>query len=108
MSAVLTMPMRNDLPRYQFKITLSGIIYTVLMSYNTRMARWIMNINDASGNPILEGIPCLILRNLTQQYITLNIPAGQLFVTDDTGTDTQPTQYSFGQTNTMWYNDPDQ
>ena len=104
----LTMPLRNDLPRYVFRVSLSGTIFTIHMSYNTRMKRWIMNINDAQDNQVLQGIPCLVQVNLTQQYITLQIPEGILFITDDTGGTNQPTQYSFGSQNTMWYGDPTQ
>lgn len=98
-------PMRNDLPQYSFNITLSGVVYNFQCLYNVRMSRWILNINDTSGDIILAGIPVLIQRNLYGQYATLSLPDGILFCTDDTGQDNQPTQFSFGVTNTMYYAD---
>lgn len=108
MSVILNLPARNDLPYYKFKITLSNVIFSLDFKYNTRMSRWIMNINDASENQILSGIPVLINRNLTAQYSTLSIPAGTIFANDDTGQDTQPTQFSFGTDHTLLYLDPTQ
>ena len=101
-------PARNDLPYYKFKISLSGIFYTLNFRYNGRMSRWVVDINDSSNNQILSGIVCLNMMNLTGQYRTLAIPKGVFFCTNDLGQSIQPTQFSFGQTNSMWYGDPTQ
>jgi hypothetical protein len=106
MVTILTFPLRNDLPQYSFPITLSGSNYVIQMIFNVRMNRWIMNINDVAGNQILSGIPVLIERNLTGQYATLAIPAGVFLAVDNTGQDSQPTQYSFGVDHTCYYLDP--
>jgi hypothetical protein len=102
------LPLRNDLPRYQFTITLSGSIFSLSIYYNVRMSRWIMDVQDPSGNPILTGVALLINRNLTGQYRTLAIPVGTFFCTDDTNQDTQPTLLSFGTDHSAWYSDPTQ
>ncbi len=107
MAAIFTFPLRNDLPQYSFNITLSGTIFQIQMIYNVRMDRWIMNINDSAGNQILSGLPILIQRNITGQYGTLAIPAGVFLAQDNTGQDTQPTQFSFGVDHTCYYIDPD-
>lgn len=101
-------PARNDLPNYQFKISMSGNLFTLYFHYNVRMDRWILDVQDSSGNIILGGIALLILRDLTSQYITLALPQGQLFATDDTQQDTQPTLFSFGTDHTLFYGDPTQ
>lgn len=103
-----TIPVGNSLPWYKFKITLSGVIFTLSFRYNTRSSRWVMDIQDPSGNPILCGLVCLIERNMDGQYTTFAIPAGIFFATDDTGQGTQPTLYSFGTDHTLWYEDPTQ
>ena len=103
-----TIPVGNTLPWYKFKITLSGVIFTLSFRYNTRSSRWVMDILDPSGNQILCGLPVLIQRNVTSQYPTLAIPEGVFFSTDDTGNGLQPTIYSFGTDHTLWYEDPTQ
>lgn len=103
-----TIPSGNTLPNYQFRITLSGQIYTLYFHYNTRMQRWILDVSDSTGNQILTGIVLLVLRDLVGQYITLALPVGLMFCTDDTQKNQQPTLFSFGTDKTFWYGDPDQ
>src|SRR4249920_2633608 len=92
----LILPARNDLPWYNIKDTLSGVLYTLRFRYNTRMQRWIMDIADPSNNNILNGIPLLILRDAVGQYVIVGLPVGTIFSTDDTNQNTQPTRYSYG------------
>jgi hypothetical protein len=105
-ASLFTIPINVKLPWQQFKITLSGVIFTLEIRYNGRMDRWVMNINDASGNQILQGIVLLISRDLTSQYVTLSIPTGVFFATDDTKKDIQPGQNSFGVDHSLFYVDP--
>lgn len=105
---VFIVPARNDLPFYQFTITLSGVLFQLEFKYNTRMSRWILSINDPSGNQIMSGIPILIGRALFNQYVELPIPEGTFFAQDNTLQEQQPTQFSFGLQNTLYYVDPTQ
>jgi hypothetical protein len=100
------LPLVNNLTWYQFRVTLSGAIYTLNIRYNTRMARWTMDIEDSAANVILAGVTLLINRDLTGQYLYLSIPPGVFFALDNTNTDTEPTQFSFGTTNSFVYGDP--
>lgn len=102
----LLVPARNDVPWYKFKITLSNVIYTLRFRYNVRMQRWIMDIADASDNDIINGIPLLLLRTLSDRFVIASLPVGTLFVTDDTQQNTQATRYSFGTDHTLFYADP--
>ena len=106
MSLVYSIPINPQLPWQEYRITLSGIIYTLEFTYNVRSDRWILNINDAFGNQILQGIVLLINRDLTGQYRTLDIPIGTIFAADNTLQDTQPTLNSFGVDHTLYYLDP--
>lgn len=105
--AILTIPMPDGtLPWSEFRSSISGVIYTIRIRYNVRSQRYVMQIEDSSGNVILAGIPILIERSLIGQYPTLAIPPGVLFATDDSGQEQQPTQNSFGVDHTLWYLDP--
>jgi hypothetical protein len=102
----LLIPARNDFPWYRFKITLSGVVYTLRFRYNLRMDRWILDIADPSNNPILIGLPVLLERDMTGQYVMAAIPPGTLFISDDTNKGSQPGRYAFGNTHTFFYADP--
>jgi len=105
MTTVQTIPAKNDLPWYKFKIALSGIIYTCRFRFNTRMNRWMIDLCDSAENEIINGLPLLISRNITGQFVIAGLPTGVIFVTDDTGQDQQPTRYSFNQDKTLFYVD---
>lgn len=105
MAQLQIIPLGNTLPWYKFRINLSGTTYTLHFRFNSRSQRWIMDVNDSSDNPIVQGIPVLINRDLFGQYDTLPLPDGVMFAVDNTGNDTQPTQYSFGLDHTLYYID---
>jgi hypothetical protein len=98
-----TIPLRNDVFLYNFKISLSGILYTFTLRFNGRMNRWILNIDDVAGNPLLHGIVLLVNRNLLSQYPTLNLMDGLLAAVDSTNKFVEPTQFSFGNNNYLAY-----
>ena len=98
-----TIPLRSDIYLYNFKITLSNVVYSFFLRYNGRMNRWILDIKDIAGNLILGGIVLLVNRNLLSQYPTLNLMSGLLAAVDSTNTFTQPTQFSFGDNNYLAY-----
>lgn len=104
---LVSLPLGNDVPWYFFTIALSSVQYQLTFRYNSRMSRWAMSVADAMGNPVLSSVTLLIDRILGGQFHYLtSFPVGTFFCLDNTGTDAQPTRYSFGTTNTEYYLDP--
>lgn len=103
--AIFNIPARNDLPWYSFKITLTNVVYTLEFRYNPRMARWIMNVMDSSGNMLIAGVALLIARDLAGQFVEAGLPPGTFYALDNTGSLEQPTRYSFGVTHGLFYED---
>ena len=104
--AFFKIPTSSTLPWYNFKISLSGVMYSVDLRYNVRMQRWVMNLLDASDNPLLMGIVMLNKRDVIGQYVTLKLPPGILFCLDNTGNNLEATLGSFSTTNTIYYATP--
>jgi hypothetical protein len=100
------MPLRNDLPAYRFKLDLSGTVYTLAFRYNTRMQRWIMDLMDASGTPLIMGSVLLLRTPLLNRFVIDELPPGVLLAYDDTDKDTQPTRNSFDNDHSLLYVDP--
>jgi hypothetical protein len=106
---LVTIPVGNDVPWYFFTIGLSGVQYLLTFRFNVRMQRWLMDIADALGVPILSSLPLLLGQSLTGRFKGLaGVPVGDFYVFDDTspGQGNQPTRYSFGTTHSLWYSDP--
>lgn len=103
---VFVMPMRNDFPSYTFKSDLTDVIYTINVRFNTRMQRWIIDVLDASGNPIVVGLPVLLEVDLYGRFVRETLPAGKLIPIADTLDQPQPTRNSFGNTHSLLYVQP--
>ena len=66
--ATIEMPVRSDIPSFQFRIELETTVYTLRFKWNTRMERWIMDIADEENNDLLNGIPVQASVDLKQRF----------------------------------------
>lgn len=96
----------QNLPDYDFNVTLTGVRYNLHVRYNLRMDRWLLDIADAAGNLVVAGIVLLIQRSLTGQYTTLALPPGPLLAADLSGQNLQPTEASFLTDHALIYGEP--
>lgn len=104
---IVFLPMFNDVPWFNYTVTLSGGQYKLVWKYNSRMARWFLDLQLANNTVILSGLAWLIVRSLTGQFTgQTNVPVGTFFCTDDTNQQTQPTRYSFPLNHSALYLDP--
>lgn len=106
MATWFRLPVDKNLPWYRMRVVLSQATYTVEMTYNTRMDRWFLSILDATGAPILMGLPVLILRNLLSGYRTRPVPPGAFIAVDDSGRALEPALSSFLTDHGLIYIDP--
>lgn len=95
--AVIEMPIRNDLPAYNFKQELEGSVFTFEFRYNERFACWIMDISDETGDtPIILGTPVQTDVDILSRFILAELPPGQFVVLDETGAQRDPDRDNFG------------
>ncbi|WP_322090013.1 phage baseplate plug family protein [Burkholderia cenocepacia] len=74
-----------------FRITLSGIDYQMKVQYrDAGETGWILDVADASGNPLVSGIPLVTGTDLLGQYAYLGF-GGRLWVQGATDPDDVPT-----------------
>lgn len=85
MAAIVRMPLDQNLPWYSVQVTLEGATYTFEFYFNSRAGQWRMSILDTLENPILQGIPLTLGRDLTGPYGHLPIPPGGFCVLDRSG-----------------------
>jgi len=94
--AVLEIPVRADFNSYSFLIDLDGSTYQLTFSLNGRANRWSMNIADAEGNPLVEGIRLLNDIILNAQFVNDALPPGDFLIIDVTGEDKVPNKDNLG------------
>ena len=73
-------PLRKDVPSYQFRTELDSITYTLSIRYNSRMDRWIMDFNTENNSPLVTGIPLLLGTSLLTRFQIQGLPEGDLFL----------------------------
>jgi hypothetical protein len=79
-----------------FTIALAGTTYQLVFTYRDAPGGgWVMDINDAQGNPIACGIPLVTGTDLLAQFGYLNF-GGQLWVKSDGVPDALPTFDNLG------------
>ena len=101
--AILQIPVRNDLPAYTFRIDLEASTYTFGFRYNTRMSRWIWDVMDANGNPLVMGIPLLSGLDLLSRFKVEGLPPGRFALLDEQGETYTPERYDLGERVVMLY-----
>ena len=101
--AILEMPVRGDVPEYQFRLELQGTVYTFRFKWNTRMERWIMDIADEQDNDILNGIVVQANVDLKQRFRQTTLPPGLFLAFDETGAARNPDRDTFGNEVKLFY-----
>lgn len=85
-----------------FSITLGNETYKVTIVWNTIGGLWILNLNDSSGNPVIQGIPLVTGLGLLRQYGYLGLD-GDLFIQSTTDPYALPTFEGLGSTSNIYY-----
>ncbi|MGL9724465.1 phage baseplate plug family protein [Sodalis sp. (in: enterobacteria)] len=93
----------NEIPltatNQQFSITLSGTLWQMRIIWRD-VAGWVLDMLNASGDPVITGIPLIPGTDLLAQYGWLN-PGGRLVaVTDD---DQLPDKTATGRTAKLYW-----
>lgn len=101
--AVLLMPIRSDLPSYEFQIDLEGSLYTFRFKFNRRMERWSMDIADENGVALLVGIPLHIDLDLIRRFKNTGLPPGNFYLVDESGEGKPATRETMGGDHKLFY-----
>ncbi|WP_186086040.1 phage baseplate plug family protein [Burkholderia gladioli] len=93
MTTILEIPLSSD--GQTFTITLSGTDYTMTVQWRNAIAMWLLDIADASGNPLVSGLPLVTGANLLEQFGYLGFQGG-LWVQGADDPDNLPTYEDMG------------
>lgn len=87
-----------------FNIALNGTYYQLTTTWraNSDVSGWFLDIADAQGNPLVQGIAIVTGADLLEQYAYLGI-GGQLWVGTDGNPDAVPGETNLGITSHLWF-----
>lgn len=87
----------------RFAITLGQVEYQLTLKYlNVDEGGWIIDIADAIGSPIVQGIPLVTGTDLLAQYQHLGF-GGRLWVQTLSDPDAVPTFENLGDDGVLWW-----
>lgn len=98
-------PVRSDLPAYDFKITLDAVVYQLSFTWSERAQLWTMDIADENEEPIAMGIRMFASVPSTYIYKDPRFPARQFLVLDTAGKNKNPGRDDFGSRVLLLYGD---
>jgi hypothetical protein len=85
-----------------FNISLAGVTYKCTVKWNWVSACWVIDIADATGTPMISGIPMVTGANLLEQYAYLGF-GGSLVAQTDNAPDVVPTFDDLGSTGHLYW-----
>ena len=81
---------------FKFRADLEGVLFLFEFRYNTRGQYWMLGLSDAGGEPIVNGVRCVIDYSLLAHCSSEIQPLGQLRLVDTSQTSTDPGPYDLG------------
>ena len=94
--AILTIPVRTDLPAYEFSLSLEGATYYFSFEWNERGEFWTMDILDQNQEYIIAGIRMVSNIDLLGRFKDVRLPKGIFLLLDTSGKNRDPSFDNFG------------
>lgn len=103
MATVYEIPINQDNGNQEFDVVLGAKMFKLVLLYNSRLDRWVMNIKETDGTDIITGILLVTGIDLISQYATADKPQGKLccYSSDDPTYD--PDYETLGKTNILYF-----
>lgn len=98
--AILSLPLRNDVPGFEYEVELEGVAWRLEYTWNPREGLWHLDLRTAAGVDVLLGLPLVVDYPLLLTYRSLlTLPPGEFFMVDleglgeEAGRDTLGTRF---------------
>ena len=101
--AYVKLPVRADLPAYEFELELEGRVFFFSFNWNARVGRWFMTIKDQAQVAIVSGVKLLTGWPLLERFQDVRLPLGTLFVIDSANEGQDPQIDTLGGRHILMY-----
>lgn len=99
---MVTIPLRSDIPQYDFQVELDGQTYGLNFFWNDRSEAWFMGVSDADG-PIVDGVRVVVGFPLGRRCRDARMPPGTFQAQDTTGAHQDPGLNDLGSRTQIYY-----
>lgn len=101
--AYIKLPLRADLPAYEYQITLEDKILFFDFNWNARIGKWFLTIKDENQAEIVKGIKLLASVDLFGRFKDTRLPLGTLYILDTANENKDPGIEDLGRRHIMLY-----
>lgn len=101
--STVALPLRTDLPHYDFTTELDGKSYTFVMKWNEREEAWYMDLYDSTNTLVIASRKIVIGWPLTNRYQDETLPPGTLIAVDTSNANQDPGLEDLGERVEIWY-----
>lgn len=101
--AFLKIPVRTDIPAYDFSLTLEGVVYFFNFEWNERGQFWSMDILDQDQNHLVAGVRMTVNVDLLGRFKNAKLPKGVFVLLDSSGKNQDPKVDNFGTIVELFY-----
>ncbi len=88
--SAFTVPLRNDLPHYEFQVELDNATYGLELRWNFLSEAWFMSIYTSDDILVVADIRIVVDWPLGGRYADARMPPGRLIALDTTGEHQDP------------------
>lgn len=96
-------PLRNDLPNFEFTFDLENDTFRFSFLWNERMQKWFFSILTSDGTAIIYRQPCFVNYLVLDRFKDERLPAGKIIFFDTSGKDIDPGRDDLGERVKMIY-----
>lgn len=86
----VTIPLRNDVPDYDFQVELDGQTYGIRMLWNFRSEQWTLSLFNSLGEPLALNVGFVVDFPLARRIQTEGMPPGVFIAKDTSGQHREP------------------
>lgn len=101
--AYLLIPVRTDIPAYDFSLALEGVNYYFSFEWNERGQFWTMDILDQDQNYLVAGVRMVSGIDLLSRFKNTKLPPGIFILNDTSSKGRDPSFFNFGTEIIMFY-----
>lgn len=101
--SVFQLPARPSVPAYRYRIDLDGEIFVLDYEYNSRMGKWLLQIEDEEGEVLIAHAPIIVNWPIFERFIQEELPAGVIAAYDSSGQNEDPGRFDLGSRVKMIY-----
>lgn len=94
--ATVQLPTRTNLPAYRYRIELDGTVYVLDYEYNSRMDKWLLQVEDEEGDVLIAHVPIVVNWPLFKRFVQQTLPPGVIAAYDSSNQNTDPGRFDLG------------